>query len=58
MKEIDELLFNVDSNKVAGLISIDFKKAFDVVNYNILLQKLMMYGVSDPALQVLFLLIR
>ena len=39
----------MDNDKVIGLISICFKKAFDVVNYNILLQKFKIYGVSNSA---------
>ena len=34
----DELLFNMDNDKVTGMISIDFKKAFELVNHEILLQ--------------------
>ena len=41
----------MDNDKVTGLISLDFKKTFDVVNYNILPQKLQIYGVSDAAFQ-------
>lgn len=37
MKLIDELLFNMDNNKVTGMISIDFKKPFDLVNHETLL---------------------
>ena len=54
MKLTVEQLFSMDNNEVTGLISIDFKKAFDVVNYDILLQKLKIYGVSDLALQCFF----
>ena len=44
--------FTADNDdKVTGLISIDFEKAFGVVNNNILLHKVKIYGVSDPALQ-------
>ena len=47
----DNLLFNMDNEKVTGMISIDFKKAFDLVNHEILLQKLQMYGLSDSAVK-------
>ena len=40
IKLTDELLFNMDDDKVTGMISIDFKKAFDLVNHETLLQKL------------------
>ena len=39
----------MDNDKGTGMILIDFKKAFDLVNHETLLQKLQMYGLSDPA---------
>jgi len=51
IKLTDELLFNMDNDNVTGMISIDFKKAFDLVNHEILLQKLQMYGLSDSAVK-------
>ena len=51
IKLTDELLFNMDNDKVTGMISIDFKKAFDLVNHETLLQKLQMYGLSDSAVK-------
>ena len=38
---IDELLFNLDSDRVSGMILIDYCKTFDMVDHSILLQKLM-----------------
>ena len=40
LKLTDELLSNMDNDKVTGMILIDFKKAFDLVNNETLLQKL------------------
>ena len=41
----------MDNDKGTGMILIDFKKAFDLVNHEKLLQKLQMYGLSDPAVK-------
>ena len=51
IKLTDELLFNMDNDKVTGMISIDLKKAFDLVSHEILLQKLQIYGLSDSAVK-------
>ena len=51
IKLTDELLFNMDNDKLTGMISIDFKKAFDLISHEILLQKLQMYGLSDSAVK-------
>ncbi|PFX15037.1 RNA-directed DNA polymerase from mobile element jockey [Stylophora pistillata] len=51
IKLTDKLLFNMDNDKVTGMISIDFKKAFDLVNHETLLQKLQMYGLIDSAVK-------
>ena len=36
---------NMDSDKLSGLVFIDFHKAFDVINHDILQQKLSTYGM-------------
>ena len=33
-----------------GVVLVDFKKAFDLVDYQILIPKLEMYGIKDQAL--------
>ena len=47
---IDELLFNLDSDRVSGMILIDYCKAFDMVDHSILLQKLQAYGLDNKSL--------
>ena len=47
---IDELLFNLDSDRVSGMILIDYCKAFDMVDHSILLQKLQAYGFDNKSL--------
>ena len=44
---IHQLLFNLDKNRVSGLVFIDYRKAFDMVDHEILIAKLSAYGVSD-----------
>ena len=36
-----------------GIIFIDFKNAFDVINHSLLLRKLALYGMSDCAMELL-----
>ena len=40
----DKFLFDVDSDKVSGLIFIDFKKAFDLVSHKVPLDKIGIYS--------------
>ena len=47
---IDELLFNLDNNRVSGMILIDYCKAFDMVDHVILLDKLHAYGLDNTSL--------
>lgn len=47
---IDELLFNLDSDRVSGMILIDYCKTFDMVDHSILLQKLQAYGFDNKSL--------
>ena len=37
---VDRMLSNLDNNSVTGLIFADFKKAFDLVDHEITIQKL------------------
>ncbi|CAB4011773.1 Hypothetical predicted protein [Paramuricea clavata] len=46
----DKILFNLDHDEVTGMVFVDFRKAFDVINHEILLKKLELYRVTDVAL--------
>ena len=50
IKIVDELLFNLDRNKVSGLVLVDYAKAFDMVDHELLLKKLEVYGVKNQEL--------
>ena len=45
----DEILFKLDNDEVTGLVFVDFRKAFDVINHNLLLKKLSVYGASPDS---------
>ena len=47
--KIVELLLNLDNNRVSGVLLVDYCKAFDMVDHNLLLLKLEAYGVNDRA---------
>ena len=45
----DQLLFNLDNNRVSGLVFIDYQKAFDMVDHKMLMAKLKAYGMTESA---------
>ena len=47
---IDSWLNAIDNGKMVGVVLVDFKKAFDLVDRQILLSKLKLYGMNDEAL--------
>ncbi|MCU7800728.1 MAG: hypothetical protein KZQ70_11410 [gamma proteobacterium symbiont of Lucinoma myriamae] len=46
---VDSWLDALDNGKLVGVLLVDFKKAFDLVDHEILLSKLKIYGLSDEA---------
>ncbi len=50
IKLTDQILFDLDQDKITGMASVDFKKAFDLVYHQLLLTKLRLYRLSEPAL--------
>ena len=46
----DHILFNLDQDKLSGMVFVDFRQAFDVVDHQLLPTKLRLWRVSDPSL--------
>ena len=49
---IDQLLFELDQDKVSGLLCVDYSKAFDLINHDILIAKLKIFGIDGKDLQL------
>ena len=47
---IEDLLFNLDNNRLSGMILIDYCEAFDMVDHVILQDKLYAYGLDNTSL--------
>ena len=50
IKLVDELLFGLDNNHVCGMVLVDYRKAFDMVDHELLLRKLELYGIAGACL--------
>ena len=50
---IDTWLSEININKLCGALFIDFAKAFDVINHDLLLRKLTLYGLSANTLSLI-----
>ena len=51
IKFIDDLLFNLDNDRVSGMVLIDYPKAFDMIDHTLLLKKLEVHGLRTETLQ-------
>ena len=38
---------NINNGHIVGLVALDFRKAFDILNFDILCKKLKLYGCND-----------
>lgn len=47
---LDNIISSLDEGDLVALLLLDFSKAFDTINHNLLLAKLKYYGFSDMAL--------
>ena len=47
---VDQLLFDLDKNNVSGIAFVDYKKAFDLIDHQLLLQKLKLLGIGEDYL--------
>jgi hypothetical protein len=49
---VDQLIFNLEKDHLSGLLLIDYKKAFDLVDHDILLNNLKSYNVKSNELKL------
>lgn len=50
---VDQLILNMDNNKLPLNIYMDLSKAFDTLDHNILIEKLQHYGIRNQSLELL-----
>ena len=50
---VDTWLSEININKLCGALFIDFAKAFDVINHDLLLRELTLYGLSANILSLI-----
>ena len=51
IKIIDDLIFNLDNDRVSGMVLVDYLEAFDMIDHTLLLKKLEVYGLNRDSLQ-------
>ena len=51
IKIIDYLLLNLHKNQLSGMVLVDYRKAFDMVDHTLLLEKLWLYEIAIQELQ-------
>ena len=51
VKLIDQWMACIDKGDIIGSLFLDFRKAFDLVNHNILIKKLSVYKICNQSLQ-------
>ena len=45
----DKIFFKIDNDELTGLVFVDFHKAIDILDHNLLLKKLLVYGASPDS---------
>ena len=53
VKLVDQWLENIDQNEYTGVLLVDFAKAFDVIDRNLLIKKLNLYNINDNHLDLI-----
>ena len=50
---VDKWLNNINNNQFNGVLFIDFTKAFDLIDHDLLRKKLLLYGISEDSFKIL-----
>ena len=51
---VDTFYKNINKNEFTGVLFVDFAKAFGVIDHDLLLRKLTVYGLSNDTLHLIF----